>query len=469
MNSLIFKKPFLFLSLGFHIFTLPPAGGYVSIDVGAAHVRSSQIALQALVLKNGGGGPGARSAGARLFKTIESNLSSLGRFKLIDQNAFLEKPGETSLQPRLKDDHGFLWKNWDLLNTDYLIMGSYGFEKKPGGFEVQAEYFVYHVPLRKKIMHKQYKSSAELVRRLAHYISNDVVQAVTGQRGVFLTKITAVKKTSQTKKELFLMDWDGHGSQQISFHRSVVMSPVWHPNGKHIAYTAFLYQKKLKTRNPALLLYDRFKKSRRIILNRSGANLGFDFWPGGEWMLASLLLKGNRNIAQVSLKNSSVKPLTRFQDGSINVEPSLNPKRPSRLVFSSDRGGGVMIYSMDLKNQHIRRLTYQGSYNSTPDYSPDGQSIVFAGYDGGRFDIFIMKADGSQIRRLTSAKKASGAWANYESPSFAPDSRHIVFTGDQSGSYQLYIMNIMNHKIKKITHDPLGYKSPKWSPFLTSP
>ena len=458
---------------------------YVSIDVGKAHIRQSQIAIQPFILKSTESSPDllVLQAGAELFKKLQHNLSAFNRFRLIDQQAFLEKPGEKSLNPYPQTENGFIWKNWQLLNTDYLVMGKYHLvngtgapfkekvrlwgrkNKKISKPKIQVECFLYHVPLRKKILHRQYITDLQKLRQLANYISNDLIQVITGKPGLFLTKIVAVKNISKTKKELFLMDWDGSNPQQISFHRSIVLSPFWSPDGNSIAYTAFLYHRHRRLRNAALLLYDRNNKTRRIISNRPGANLGFDFFPTGHHILGSLMLKGNRNIVQISKKDGTIQSITSFMDGSINVEPTVHP-RGRKIAFSSDRGGKVMIYSMNLYKKNIRRLTYQGSYNSTPDYSPDGQQLVFSGWDNGRTDVFIMNADGSHIRRLTSVKKADGEWANNESPYFSPDGQHIVFTSNQSGKYQLYIMNILSYRIKKITNDIYGYRSPKWSPFL---
>ena len=80
--------------------------------------------------------------------------------------------------------------------------------------------------------------------------------------------------------------------------------------------------------------------------------------------------------------------------------------------------------------------------------------------------MFLVNADGSGLRRLTSLKKPNGRWANCESPSFSPDGRFVVFSSDLSGSYQLYIMNLDDLNIERITFDRHSYKSPKWSPYL---
>jgi len=451
------RQPLFFLLCAFCF----PALGYVSIDVGKAHVRNSQMAIQPLVLF----GPASKTAiniGSKIFRSMEDNLSFSGYFTLIDQETFLESPGEKQFEPYPKNPNGFIWKNWQLLNTDYLVLSGYSIKEN----KIHLDVYLYHVPLRKKIFQKKYSISVSGWERLAHKVCNDIVESLSNKPGIFLTKITTVRSTTGSKKELFIMDWNGKNKKQISFHRSNVLSPTWSITGTHIAYTAFLYRKSLKKRQGAMVLYNRFNRTRRVISKSKKTYLGSDFLPDGKHILLSMFLnRGDMDIAKMSLKDGSITPLTFGPNGSINVEPVVHP-RGKNILFSSDRGGKIMIYSMNMNGKNIRPLIWQGSYNSTPDYSPDGKEVVFSGFDQGRFDIFIMNADGSKIRRLTSFKKPNNRWANNESPSFSPDGRHIVFTSNQTGRYHLYIMNLSNSYITQITSGYHNYKSPKWSPLL---
>ena len=419
------------------------------------------MAMQPLVL-TGPASPSALEAGRTIFNVIQEDLSDSGYFYLMEQEAFLEKSGEKNFEPYPKDPDGFIWKNWQILNTDYLLLSKYSFKEQV----ILLSVYLYYVPLRRKIFQKEYTTNVKWVEKLSHKIGNDIIKAITGKPGIFLTKVVAVRNTGGSKKELFVMNWNGKNKKQISFHQSTVVSPNWSKGGNYISYTAFLYKKSTKKRRGYLLLYNRLNKTRRIISGRKGEYLGSDFLPDGKHILLSMFLgRGYMDIAKMSLIDKSITPITFGPNGSINVEPVVDPKGKN-IVFSSDRGGKVMLYSMNMKGKNIRPITWQGSYNSTPDYSPDGKKIVFSGYSDKRFDIFIMNSDGSQLRRLTSTKKENGQWANNESPSFSPDGRYIVFTGNQTGRYQLYIMNISNLHTRPITSDSYNYKSPDWSPFL---
>ena len=447
--------------LSFFCFFLSASSwAYVSIDIGKAYIRESYIAVQPFILSSSS--PVARKAGALIFKTLRENIGFLGGFKLIEQSAFLENPGEKALEPYPKHPRGFIWKNWQLLNADYLILGEVSIENNT----ILMNLHLYHVPLRRKVFHKKYSAKPKASEKLAHTMGNDLIFALTKKPGIFLTKIAAVRSTGGSKKELFIMDWNGKNKKQSSFHKSTALSPSWSKDGNYIAYTAFLYRKSTRKRSGSLILYNRQNQTRRIISKKSNVHLGSDFLPDGKHILLSLFMgRGYMDIAKMSLQDGTIRPLTFGPAGSINVEPVAHPKGKS-ILFSSDRGGKVRIYSMNRRGKNIRPITWHGSYNATPAWSPDGKQVVFAGRSGGHFDIFIMNPDGSKLRRLTGFKKPNGKWADHESPSFAPDGQHIVFTSNRTGAYQLYIMNLSNYQITRITTDKHNYKSPKWSPLL---
>ena len=447
---------FLFLSL----FSFSSSGKFY-VNVGAAKIKKSSISISPFVLD--AQNASYISIGKKMYDRLNSNLKISGYFKVLSSSSFIEKPSELAPIPFPKDLKGFRWGNWKLIGSDFLIFSNYSVNQN----NINLRISFYNINLKRKVFVKKYSGLINSQKKLVDTVSDDIVRSLTGRKGIFQTKVLSVRTTSGTKKELFIMDWNGNNKERLTFHRSVVLSPAWHPKGGKIAYTAFVFNKKLKRRIATLFLYDRKTKLIQILSSQKGSNLGADFFPNGKEMLVTLTKGiGNMDIFKLNIKNSSLKALTKGPRRTINVEPVAHPKN-NLIAFSSDRlGRKAMIYTMNRNGDRLKQITFAGHYNSAPSWSPLSNELVFSGQSRGRFDIFKIKANGSGLKRLTSLKKRDGRWANCESPSFSPDGRFIVFTSNLSGNYQLYIMNLETNSIERITFDRHSYKTPRWSPYL---
>ncbi|RLB06780.1 MAG: hypothetical protein DRG50_04710 [Deltaproteobacteria bacterium] len=114
---------------------------------------------------------------------------------------------------------------------------------------------------------------------------------------------------------------------------------------------------------------------------------------------------------------------------------------------------------MDLTTKKISRLTYEGSYNCSPAWSPKGDKIAFAGQQGGKFHIYTVRPDGAELRKLTHK-------GNNEHPTWAPDGRHIAFASNRRGNYDIYIMTEDGGGPWRVTTSRYNETEPVWSPWL---
>lgn len=432
----------------------------IYISVGEAKVRKSLLAFPALKYFSASKSKANIQMGDELFKIIYNNMNVSGLFTFIKPAAFLEDPKNTSLKPAPGDPKGFNFKNWKTIGTEFLIRGGYNVS----GSDLSLEIYVYHVPQAKLIMGKTYEGSKSSIRKIAHTFSNDLIKSLTGKRGMFDTKIVASVSKPPGAKEIYVMDWDGANPKQITNHKSIAISPAWSFDGTKIAYTAFAYHPKAKTRNADLFLYNVNSGKRWLISYRKGINSGAAFLPDKKHLLLTISQTGSPDIFRMTEDGKKLTRITRGPGRSMNVEPAISPDGKT-IAFSSDRSGKPMIYTMSASGANVKRLTFAGKYNASPTWSPDGKKIAFAGFDKGHFDIFIINADGSGLKRLTKAKKTNGKWANNESPTFSPDGSAIMFTSDRSGTSQLYIVSPDGNNERRITFDRKSYEKPKWSPF----
>lgn len=436
--------------------------GKVYVNIGSAKAKKSALAISPFVISKGVADADQILTVKELYNQFNRNLKFSGYFTIISPKAFIEDPSQRKPVPHSEDPRGFRWENWKLIGADLLLFAELSFEKETLNLSIS----LYDIHLRKPYFIKTYSALWNQGKMLINRISNDIVKRLSGRDGIFLTKILSIRSTEGSKKELFLMDWNGQNKQRLTWHHSVVVSPVWSPKGDHIAYTAFVFNKKLKKRTATLFLMNRETKVARILFNKKGANLGADFFPSGKEILITLTQGlGFMNIFKLHLQTRQLTSLTHGPSRTINVEPSIHPKT-EQVAFSSDRSGRTMIYVMNKKGGNVRQLTYAGHHNATPDWSPVKRELVFSGQSQGRFDIFLISERGGGLKRLTTLRKKNGRWANFESPSFSPDGHFLVFTSDLSGNYQLYIMNLDDLSIERITFDSHNYKSPRWSPYL---
>ena len=452
-----------FFSLIFFLFFSLPAFSKIYVNIGAPEkIKRSLIALSPFLLKDINPNQDKTSVGEEMEKRLKKNLQFSSYFHILSPKAFIEDPSKKSSYPYPKDPKGFRWRNWKLTGTDFLLFADYSITKNI----LKVNISLHNIHLQKSLLRKQYKGTADQADQIVDKLTNDIVFSLTKKKGIFETKIISVRSTGGTKKELFIMDWNGENKKRLTYHRSIVLSPVWSQDGNQLVYSAFVYSKKLKKRVAALFAYHLQTNKIKILSFRNGANLGSSFFPNGKSILITLGSgRGLTDIFKLNLKSKLLTPLTKGPFGVINVEPNIHP-RTKKVAFSSDRTGKTMIYTMDSNGKNTKQLTFAGHHNSTPVWHPEKKKLVFSGLSGGRMDLFLISAEGTGLKRLTSLRKKNGRWANSESPSFSPDGRFLVFSSNVSGVYQLYVMSLDTLAIQRITFDSYNYKSPKWSPYL---
>lgn len=432
----------------------------IYIKMGEAQTKKSLIAFPALQFAGTPAStPRYQSIGAELFKVIFNDLSVSTYFQFIPQTAYLEDPAKTGIRPAPGDPNGFKFEPWKQIGTEFLVRGSFSV----AGDTVTLETYTYHVPRGVVILGKKYRGSQSSLRRIAHTFCNDLMEAMTGQTGMYLSRLVAASdRSGGSFREIYVMDWDGSNLEKITNHKSVALSPTWSPDATKIAYTAFVQRTRTKTRNADMFIYEMTTGKRWLVSYRQGLNSGANFAPDNEHLYLTLSQAGNPDIYKMNIDGSLDGRITNGPRGAMNVEPSVSPDG-KHIAFSSDRSGQPMIYVMNIDGTNVKRITFAGKYNATPSWSPDGKRLAFAGWSDDHFDIFTMNSDGTDMIRITTAKKPSGKWAQNEDPCFSPDGRHLTYTSNRTGTSQIYISNLDGSDERRVTFDSFNYFKPKWS------
>ncbi|MCB0390748.1 MAG: Tol-Pal system beta propeller repeat protein TolB [Bdellovibrionales bacterium] len=438
------------------------AQGQIYIDIGKAQVKKSLLALPAFQYYGSSSNKEAIKTGQELFAVINNDLNVSNYFTLIQPKAFLEDTSKVGLKPAPGSTNGFDFEKWKSIGAEFLIRGGYHIVRN----NIKLEVYLYYVPQAKLIFGKSYEGPSSALRKLAHTFSDDVIEKLTGKKGIFNTKIVVASNYGGTRhKGIWVMDWDGANKKNITKEKTVHISPAWSSDGKKIAYTAYAYHPKAKVRNADLFMYELETAKRWLLSYRKGINSGAHFLPDGKHLLLTLSQGGNPDIFRMDTSGKDLVRITNGPNRAMNVEPAMSPDG-STIAFSSDRGGKPMIYTMSANGSNIKRITEAGRYNATPAWAPDSKRFVFAGHDKDHFDLFIVDKSGLNMERLTSARKPNGQWADNESPTFSPDGRFIMFTSNRTGTNQLYIISPDGTNERRITFDKYDYTKPKWSPYL---
>ena len=302
------------------------------------------------------------------------------------------------------------------------------------------------------------------IRGLAHNVADFIYEKIFRKRSIFKSKIFFISDIGKDKngnrgKQLFSIDYDGHGLNQITDHDGYVFSPAISEDKKFAIYSVI--SNNSGPRNVNLYIKDLESGNVKILSSFKGINSGAVFVPGKNEIVLTLTHSGNAELYRMDIDSKNLFPLTRHF--ASDVDPSISPNG-ELLTFLSTRAGKPMIYTLNTSKTeyNVKRVSFVGDYNATPRFSPDGSEIVFSSWLDNRFDLFRLDARGMSLVRLTKDHGSN------ESPSYSPDGEFIVFSSQKILSEikdvkNLYIMTRDGEVLKKLSADLGKAESPRWA------
>jgi TolB protein len=371
-------------------------------------------------------------------RILTDSLEFTGYFKILDSLAYLEEPRKVGVTAdRLN------FRNWTVIGAEMLITGQVAYVD--GLLQIDLRLFD---PFKEELLvGKRYRGAPEDDRRMVRRFCSEVIHLLTGDWGVFESRIAFVS-TGTGAKEIYLCDFDGYNPQQWTNLNSIALFPAWSSDGNWIAYTAYAKGK------PDLYIRHVAEK-RGVVVDREGINISPAWVPGQFALAATLSFSGDPEIYLLTGSGKIIKRITK--KWGIDESPSWSPDG-KKLAFVSNRSGTPQIFVKDMETERTERITFTGGYNTQPAWSPKGDKIAYTAMENGLTQIYVIGFDGSAPLPLT---RDSG---DNESPTWSPDGSLIAFSSTREGSSRIYVMTAFGTDQRRLLTLPGEQSAPAWSP-----
>jgi TolB protein len=370
---------------------------------------------------------------AKIAAIISSDLERSGQFKLIPS-------GMVGADESIRPEFSALRQR----GTDALAAGSV---TRLADGRVDVRFKLWDVVRASELVGQSYVVPPADMRLVSHRIADQIYEKLTGDKGVFSTRIAYVTRGSG-RYNLWVADADGEGAQSALTSAEPIISPSWAPNGRQLAYVSF------EQRKAVVYIHDVQTGARRELANFRGTNSAPRWAPDGRSVALSLSREGGTQLYLIPSGGGQARRLT--QSGAIDTEPCFSADG-SQIYFVSDRGGSPQIYRMSAGGGEAQRVTFSGSYNISPNVSADGRYMAYVSRVGGAFRLHVMDLQSGSVSAISDS-------SGDERPSFAPNSRWIVYATQQGGREALMTTTV-DGKVKARLAGAAGdIREPDWGP-----
>lgn len=305
---------------------------------------------------------------------------------------------------------------------------------------------LYDIKRKELVTGKRIRASVNQPRLLAHNLSAIVLDYLFGA-GVFPTsQILFASKIGETQ-DIYLADYDGKNLIRLTALGILNVTPDVSPNGDKIVFTSILKDRQ------ELFFLDRNGKRTKLYGEGEGLNSNPKFSPDGKTVAFCSSKSSNPDIWAIGVDGKNLTRLT-FSP-AIDTAPAWSPDG-TKIAFTSARGGSPQIYVMDKDGSNVKRLSPDNSKRcDQPAWSPRGDKIAYTTVVDGKFNIAVIDLSTNQVTILTKGEGDS------QSPSWSPDGRYLTFVSTRLGSSQVFIMRADGSGVRRISNQP-DCSSPCW-------
>ncbi len=402
-----------------------PAHAVLTIEIMGAGENQIPIAIVPLA--------GEDKLAQSISEIVSADLARSGLFRLV---------GSAGKRPH--EPNEVVYADW--AGVDALLIGSV--KVQPNG-RVEVKIRLLDAVKQTELFGQAVSAKNDQLRAIAHRIADLIYEKLTGDAGVFSTRIAYVNRQGKSNR-LVVADSDGYGEQSVLSISEPIMSPAWSPDGSHLAYVTF------EQGHAVVYAQSLLTKQRVVLANFSGSNSAPVWASDGKSLAIVLTRDGSSQIYLVRPDGSNLRRITF--SGVIDTEPNFSPDG-QYLLFTSNRGGSAQIYRMPVEGGSAVRQTFDGGSNFSPRYSPDGKSFVFAHFINGKFYIAMQDFQSKQMQLLT-----DGGWE--KKPSFSPNGKLVLFASEARGRGILATVSSDGRVKQRMFPQDGDIREPVWGPFL---
>lgn len=421
---------YLLSFLGALLFALT-AQAQLQIDIQTSGGRQIPIAVMPL--------KGEDSQPQGISTVVTEDLKRTGLFRLV---------GTVGISPVPTEPSEVNFPDWTARTADALVIGKV--EAQSDG-RVEVRFRLFDVAKQSQLASYSYVVAPAQLRATAHRIADVIYERLTGDKGVFSTKVSYVVKRG-TRYELQVSDADGFNPQTVLAANEPIISPTWSPDGSRLAYVSFDQKK------PVVVVQNLAQGTTRVVANFRGNNSAPAWSPDGNQLAVALSKDGLTQIYRISASGGEPQRLT--ESAGIDTQPAFSPDG-QWIAFTSDRGGTPQVYRMPASGGAPQRLTFEGTYNVGPRYSPDGKSIAYVQRENGKYRIALLELGTGQVTVLTDGTLD-------DSPSFAPNGKMILYEAQAAGRGQLAAVSTDGRVRQRLASAAGDVRDPAWGPLPTN-